>query len=194
MNYRSPKRQRYAVPDRPARPPTTVRQPFNENLANEQPKTTKAKRRSKKPLLIGFVLLAGFGAGVWIYLHKTPDPIPENIRKTANFPILYPSAKYTGINSVAITNNVVTYKIIYKDDEMYASVQSLPKGFDYSNFIQQVSSQLVIRTPLGKATVGKTNGRLIGTMVISNSWFLITATPDTPISDMEMVLMQLKES
>jgi len=122
---------------------------------------------------------------------SSPSPL-ANFSQAVKYPLYYPTNAYIEPSSKNLTNNAVTYSIKYKDDDMFVSIQPIPAGFDFNNFNRQVTNQTSIRTPIGKAIVGKLSGKLVGSITTDKSWFLISATPDTPVSDMKDVLQQLK--
>ena len=122
---------------------------------------------------------------------NSPNPL-ASYSQSVNYPLYYPADTYIELSSRNLTNNIVTYAIKYKDDEMFASIQPLPHGFDFNNFVRQVTGQTSIRTPVGKAVMGELNGKLIGSITTDKAWFLLSTSPDTPVSDMQSVLLKLK--
>lgn len=154
-------------------------------------------RRGKyKIIILGVVIaliLAAATAVVLVKLHQT-NPFPENIKNSVNFSLIYPTRNKINPSSIQTVDGVVSYTVNYKDSVMYVTLQFPPKYFDFTSFEKQITQSKSIRTPLGKAMLGSLSNHQIGTLKTDDCWVLITATIDTPQSDIEAILQQLKKS
>jgi hypothetical protein len=149
-------------------------------------------------ILIAAVIAAWVVAGGFFLLYRNssksidnPSPL-ASFSQSVKYPLYYPANGYIAPDSKTLTNGTVTYTVKYKDDDMFVSIQPIPKNFDFNNFNRQVTGQTSIRTPVGKAIIGKLAGKLIGSITTDKAWFLISAPPDTPVTDIQDVLQNLK--
>jgi hypothetical protein len=147
-------------------------------------------------LLLGVILLAG---GVFVYLHRSSDPIPKTVRQAADFELYYPYALPDGWkldkNSFETTQDVVLYTLKSAKGNIVISEQKQQAGFNYSSFYQKnLSSSSAISTPIGSGAIGRMRGNAVGSISIDNSWILASAnTSKIGQSDIQFIFYHLKK-
>ena len=164
-----------------------------------------ARKRSKKVWIIvtaaAIFLVAAVSGGLLFYKYGVShNPIPASIRANSSFPLYYPgklpagwkldkSSFYTG------PGGVVGYIITGPDGNLNITLQPKPASFDFNNFYtKQLSGTVQFLTPLGQGAVGKTDGRLVGSLTSSASWALASPSTNTVSeSEIQTILTGLRQ-
>ena len=160
----------------------------------QKSKKNRWLRRVVILLLVLGLLIAGGWYGLRYYQKRQlVNQIPLSIRQSVSFKLVYPTQNKLNPDSVQYVGGVVSYTVNVHENVMYVTLQSSPENFDFTSFAKQINQPTSIRTPLGKATLGSLSNRQIGSLKTDDCWVLITATQDTPQSDIEAILQQLKK-
>ncbi len=199
-----PRPQAAAQPGRPAPnpsiPPAHHPSPGHHAAAHPPVKSRRRRRPLIAALLVLLIAAAG-GGGYWYRSNRLASPVPDDVRASVNFPILYPSQLPSGYrlddSSFSTSGGVVLYSAVNPAGTKIAFTdQQRPSNFNFNNFYKQgLSNSTTFDTPLGQAALGTANGRPLGSLVSDNSWVLVSsASKSVQSDDLRLVLNSLKVS
>jgi hypothetical protein len=145
---------------------------------------------------LALCLVVGVGLGSWIYIESRPGAFPSRIVTAAAFPLYYPKGIPIDQSSLQLSDNdhLLSYTLHFRGHVMYVTIQPRPSAIDLPAFSKQITDQTQFLTANGTATVGIFGGRKVGNLPAADSWVLISATLNTPSSDMAYVLRQLVQT
>lgn len=160
-----------------------------------------SRRRESKKLLI-IVLIVGIlgGLATWAYPnYMNKNPFPAHIQNSSKALLLYPSKLPKGFfinqKSMHFDNGKLIYDATKGNTRLVFTTQKTPPTFDYAAFYQQqLKFTRQFKTDLGEAAIGKLDDRYLGSLVIGNTWLLLsTNSPDVSSKDMHQVFVNLKK-
>jgi hypothetical protein len=131
------------------------------------------------------------------FTHGHNDPLPEKIKREANFTLYYPTKVPSGFrfDEVAYDSStkVVTYDYSTIDgDKIFFSLQPKPRNFNFNDFNKkQISGASQISTPLGTATLGVLQKQTLSSIVTDKTWILIGAGQNVNLQQLEQVTQSL---
>jgi hypothetical protein len=162
------------------------------------------KRPSKKNQVVVICILGVFIVsivGLVGYKSWTSyNPIPKNIRQSVSYPLYYPEKLPPGwsINTSSFLSDagVVIYVIEGHSKSLHLTIQKRPENFDFKKFYEKSLTQsFQFAAPLGQGGIGKSQGRLIGSLVTGSSWVLVTSiSKNINQDDIYFILSHLKQS
>lgn len=154
----------------------------DNHLSNEY----KADKKNYKKLIIGIVaililIIGGFGG---FYLIRAKNPIPENIRKEANFILYYPNELPGGYkldkSSVKYDNGVVFYSLTKSSSSLLISEQSVPSNPPDLDHLMGFNK---ITTFAGNVALGSVNNQPTAILLTDSTLLTITGTGKNSTKD-----------
>lgn len=133
-------------------------------------------------LAIGSVLLLALGNIAMYYLRPEKTPFSNSQARAIKqlpFSVYYPERLPQGytlnLRSLSISDKVVSY--IIEDGQnakLYFSFQPLPDRSTIDNLFAGKSDRATIGTPLGQATTAFVSNRQIASIVLEDTWLIIS--------------------
>jgi hypothetical protein len=147
--------------------------------------------------IIAIVALLGAATAVLLLKSVSDIPIPLTIRQRAPVTLYYPASLPKSYvidqDSFDLKQSVVTYTISSGDKKVFVSQQAKPSGFDFTKLNDdQMQSSTKIATPNGEAVLGTLGENNAASLVTVDSWVLMTAPPNLPLSEIQSIVASLK--
>ncbi|HET9850864.1 MAG TPA: hypothetical protein VFP35_04565 [Candidatus Saccharimonadales bacterium] len=184
--------------------PDVAELPQATTVGTQKVKVNKFSRLSAKLMVLSMavlLLIAGAGFGAHYFLVKKSSPIPVNISRSVNFPLLYPAKLPAGYkidpSSFSSANDVVLFSArTTSGQKIVFTVQKRPPTFDFGTFYQQgLASAAVFNTGAGQAAIGRANGQLIGSLATDQSWLIVSPSRGNISADsLRLILNSVKAS
>lgn len=145
-------------------------------------RTMTKERRMLVFLVIGSLLLLTLGGIAIHYVRPEKTPFSNSQARAIKklpFGVYYPERLPQGyaldLRSLSISGNVVSY--IIEDGQnakLYFSFQPLPDRSTIDNLFAGKSDRATIGTPLGQATTAFVSNRQIASIVLDDTWLIIS--------------------
>lgn len=141
----------------------------------------KPRPKSRKKLIVCIVvILIVLCVLVGLYLTRPKTPIPENIRKQADFPLYYPERLPDGYKldkgSVKYENGVVFYSLVKDSSSLLISEQSIPSNPPDLDHLKGFSK---IATFAGNVALGSVNNQPTAILLTDSTLLTITGKNST---------------
>lgn len=143
-------------------------------------------------------IVLGGAAAYWFKLRPNNPPIPESIKQSAGFSLLYPASLPSGYHINPTSFSSANGAIIFEADnqaggKIVFSEQRRPSTFDFPAFYKQgLGGVEPFNTPVGEAAIGKANNQTVGSITNDHAWMLVTSPRGLPADQLKMILLNTK--
>lgn len=156
--------------------------------------------RRQKFLLIACAALTLIIAGItWVWL-RPHDPIPTDIRQSANFSLYYPTKLPKDLmldkGSFSYGNKVVAFVVKSGDKKIFVTEQAKPADFNFEQFYQdKLDESTEFTTTYGKAASGTVNQNTrVVSLVTNGTWVFLNTMSDVSFDQLEVITKALVKS